>query len=115
MRLVATFTLAAVLPLLGQSPFYSQQEYQLGHSLFENILSDLQTVHASATASLIAMARAEVLSLAQNWTSGVYDHQQMDSTIRSLETISDRTVSLPDRVNLDADVSRLLDLRKAYY
>ena len=115
MRLIVILILAAMLPLLAQSPFYSEQQYQLGHSVLDDALTHLQAAQSSAAPNLVSTAQAQVRNLARNWENGVYDHRQIDDVIVSLETITDRTVSLRDQANLAADVSRLLDLRRVYY
>lgn len=115
MRVILAVLGLAALPLLAQSPFYSEQQYQLGHSLFDNISTDLRAAETSAPVALIDSAQTQVQNLERNWINGVYNHRQIDDTILSLETIVNRTASPSDRRNLGTDVSRLLDLRKEYY
>ncbi|HMD48033.1 MAG TPA: hypothetical protein VKG79_03000 [Bryobacteraceae bacterium] len=115
MRYIVVLGLAAMLPLLAQSPFYSEQQYQLGHSVFESLLNHLQAAESSAPPSLVATARAQVQDLSKNWEKAIYRHRQIDDVIDSLETITNRTVSVREQANLGADVSRLLDLRREYY
>jgi hypothetical protein len=99
----------------AQSPFYSADEYQLGHSVFDQLSADLQTAQASTSARQNSQARAEVGALERNWDNGVYSSRQMDLAIEGLRTLIDNSASLRDRANLDTDLSRLLDLRKEYY
>jgi len=115
MKLLTILALAAMMPLLAQSPFYSEQEYQFGHVIFGDALSHLQSAESSAPSNLVVSAQAEVRDLARNWENGVYGRSQIDNAIASLETITDRSVSLRDQANLGADVSHLLDLRRMYY
>jgi hypothetical protein len=99
----------------AQSPFYSAEEYQLGHSVFDQLSADLQTAEASTSANLNREARARVSELEQSWDNGVYSSRQMDLAIEGLRTLIDNSVSLRDRANLGTGLSRLLDLRKEYY
>ena len=99
----------------AQSPFYSADEYQLGHSVFDQLSADLQTAQASTPASMNGQARAEVGALVRNWDNGVYSSRQMAVAIEGVQTLINSSVSLRDRANLDTDLSRLLDLRKEYY
>jgi hypothetical protein len=99
----------------AQPPFYSADEYQLGHSLFAKLIGDLNATQANAPAALLEQARSGVYTLEHNWSQGVYDSRQMDLAIAGLETLIDKSFSLRDRANLGEDLSRLLDLRQQYY
>jgi hypothetical protein len=115
MKYLAVLAVASGLILSAQSPFYSEQEYQFAHSIFDNLSTDLKTAEAHTPPSAIAQARANVDVLVQNWDRGIYGPRQMDETISALETATDQSLSLTDRANLSDDVSRLLDLRRMYY
>ncbi len=107
----------AVSPTLAvsPSPFYSAEEYQRAHSLFDKLRTDLQTAQDSTPANLIDQARADVNLLQNNWDNARYDSRQMYDTILVLETATDQSALHRDRSNLGDDVSRLLDLRQEYY
>jgi len=127
MRNATIFTLAAVLllfttarvqaqqPAISRSTFYSADEYQRAHSIFDKLNADLSAAQANTPSALMAQARAGVAALENNWDGAVYDSRQMDETIAILETVVDRSPLLRDRANLGDDVSRLLDLRREYY
>jgi hypothetical protein len=120
MKFAYVFGLAAALLCFvergsAQSPFYSADQYQLGHSVFDKLLGDLQAAQASTPAPLNNLARAEVSTLAKGWDNAVYDSRQMDVTVEGLRTLINGCVSLRDQVTLDADLSRLLDIQKEYY
>jgi hypothetical protein len=102
-------------PSASSSPFYSADEYQRAHSLFDKLRTDLNTAQGGIPASLIGQARADVNALQNNWDSAVYDSRQIDDTIQVLETAVDQSPLPRDRANLGDDVSRLLDLRQQYY
>ena len=95
------------------SPFYSADEYQRAHSIFEKLNADLNTAQANSSPNLISQARALVNSLENNWSRAVYDSRQIDDSIAILGRVADQ--SPRDRTNISDDVSRLLDLRQQYY
>ena len=102
-------------PSVSPSPFYSADEYQRAHSLFDKLLTDLKTAQGSTPATLIDQARADVNALENNWDNARYDSRQMYDTILVLETAVAQSPLTIDRANLSDDVSRLLDLRQEYY
>jgi hypothetical protein len=97
------------------SPFYSADEYQRAHSLFNKLQADLNAAQASTPANLLDQARTGVRALQNNWDNAVYDSRQIYDTIVALETAADGSALERDRANLGDDVSRLLDLRREYY
>jgi hypothetical protein len=105
----------AQTPAMSPSPFYSADEYQRAHSIFDKLSADLNAAQVSASANLISQARAVVNSLENNWDRGVYDSRQMDDSIAVLQRLAGQSPLLRDRNNIGADVSRLLDLRQQYY
>lgn len=121
------FSLAAGAETLGTIPFYSHDEYQLTHSMFDKVRADLyqaQTnqAHTNAYAGNAGdnfrfdTARAELNRLEQNWDRAEFDSSEIAATISTLETIeNDNRLKPQDRDVLDADISRLLDFRTDYY
>lgn len=97
------------------SPFYSPQQYQRAHSLFDKLHADLKVAEGSAPASVIQQARIDVDGLENNWDNGVYSSSQMDRTVSELEAVVHHSRMLSDRANLGDDVSQLLNLRREYY
>jgi PHD/YefM family antitoxin component YafN of YafNO toxin-antitoxin module len=102
-------------PAVSPSPFYSADEYQRAHSLFDKVRTDLGTAQGSTPTNLIDQARADVSVLQNNWDNAVYDSRQMYDTVLVLEAVVDHSPVLRDRANLGDDLSRLLDLRQEYY
>ena len=120
------FTLATVLLLFcrvstargwaqQRNSFYSVDEYQRAHSLFDKLNADLGAAQASTPTALLDRARATLNALENNWDGAVYDSRQMDHAVSILETVVDQSPLLTDRASLGDDVSRLLDLRREYY
>ena len=102
-------------PSASPSSFYSAEEFQRTHFLFDKLRTDLQTAQGSTPANLIDQARTAVNALQNNWDNAVYNSRQMYDTILVLETAVDGSPLHGDRANLGDDVSRLLDLQREYY
>lgn len=102
-------------PAMSPSSFYSAEEFQRAHSLFDKLRTDLKTAQGSTPANLLDQARADLNALENNWDNAVYDSHQMSDTVLVLETAVDQSPLHIDRANLGDDVSRLLDLRQEYY
>jgi hypothetical protein len=99
-----------------RNPFYSQDEYQITHSMFDKLNADLDQAQTDAGSSQFGVARAELTRLAQNWDQGRLDSREITMTISALQTVANDNRLMPhDRGMLDADISRLLDFRTAYY
>ncbi len=113
--LLFTLHARAQSPRGSLSPFYSADEYQRAHSLFNKLQADLNAAQSSTTSSLLDQARADVRVLQNNWDNATYDSRQMYDTIAALETAADGSPLERDRASLGDDVSRLLDLRQEYY
>jgi len=113
--LLLTLHARAQSPRGSLSPFYSADEYQRAHFLFDKLQADLTTAQSSTPANLLDQARADVNTLQNNWDNAVYDSRKMYDTILALETAADGSPLKRDRANLGDDVSRLLDLRQEYY
>lgn len=100
---------------ISGSPFYSADEYQRAHSLFDKLHTDLQNAETSAPQALVTRATDQLDALENNWDNAVYSSRQMIATITDLEAVVNHSTSFIVRANLGADVSRLLDLRQQYY
>lgn len=95
--------------------FHSQAEYDLAHSLFNKLHTDLNAAQTSTSPYLFDQARAELNALETNWDAGIYDSRQMDRAVTALEIVADRAPQLQNGANIASDISRLLDLRRQYY
>jgi hypothetical protein len=105
----------AQTPATAGRPFYSADEYQRAHFLFNKLRADLDTAQSSTPAEVINRARADLNVLQSDWDSAVYDSRQMEETVVTVERAVDQSPRLRDRANLGDDASRLLDLRREYY
>src|SRR5579862_8322314 len=76
---------ASAAEATGYRRYYSNDEYQLAHSMFHNIQSDLN--HASA-GSRSDLAQNKLQTLEQNWDRGRFDSQQMDAAIAALRAVA---------------------------
>jgi hypothetical protein len=96
--------------------FYSQDEYQLTHSMFDQINADLDQAQTDAGSSRFDMARSELNRLEQDWDQGRFESREIATAISALQTAANDNRLMPrQRDALDADISRLLDFRTAYY
>jgi hypothetical protein len=105
----------AQTPATAGRPFYSADEYQRAHFLFNKLRADLDTAQSSTPAEVINRARADLNVLQSDWDSALYDSRQMEETVVTVERAVDQSPRLRDRANLGDDASRLLDLRREYY
>ena len=126
MRVVAFISLAALLllftmrgnaqvPAVSGSTFYSTDEYQRAHFLFNKLAVDLNAAQNSTPTEVIGRARTDLNALENSWDRGVYDSRQMHETVLAVEAAVDNTPRLRDRTDLGDDASRLLDLQREYY
>lgn len=119
------FTLGASAQNAGQqieSPYYSQDQYQNTHSMFDKIRADLYAAQTNAYPNYLGdgarfdVARIELQRLETNWDDAHYDSRQMDNTVDAIQMIlNDNRLMGHDRAVLSADLSRLLDFRSEYY
>jgi hypothetical protein len=99
-----------------RNPFYSLDEYQLTHSMFDKLNADLDQAQTEGDSSRFDAVRAALTQLEQNWDQGRLDSREITTTISALQTVANDSHLMPqDRNVLDADISRLLDFRTAYY
>ena len=116
------FFLAARVPAQSStspSPFYSTDQYQLAHSLFDKLSSDLALAETDVSrrdAARFNGARGQLEGLRRHWDTGVYDSREADRFVSTIRTLShDNALLAIDRESLDSDLSRLLDFRAEYY
>lgn len=93
--------------------FYSPDEYQAAHTIFNKTRNDLsQIVRTRQTVA----AEQEVTALEQNWNQARYDSRQMANTIRELQSaINQPQLTSSDQNLLTADLSRLIEFQSEYY
>ena len=126
MRAVAFVSLAALLllftvrgnaqvPAVPGNTFYSADEYQRTHFLFNKLAADLNAAQSNTPADLIDRALTALNALEQSWDRGVYESRQIHETVLAVEAAVDNSPRLKDRTDLGDDASRLLDLRREYY
>lgn len=120
------FSLAAIAQSPSQrvpTPYYSQDEVQLTHSLFDKVLSDLSVAQTDVSPSndlgdnpRFDIARTQLTQLEQSWDQGHFDSRQMSDTISALQMVlRDNHLLGHDSDELSADLSRLLDFQTTYY
>ncbi len=119
------FSLAAsaeTIPQQKQNPFYSQDEYQNTHSMFDKIRNDLYRAQTNAYPSFLGdsprfdIAHSQLRTLESNWDKGVYDSHELENTISAVQMVlNDNRLMGHDRDVLSADLSRLLEFRAEYY
>jgi|ERR1700678_920238 hypothetical protein len=114
--------IAEAAPEQTLNPFYSQDEYQNAHSMFDKIRSDLNAAQTDAYANdprnapRFDSAQNQLRTLEQNWDLGRYDSRELGNTLSAVRTaVNDNRLIPHDRATLDADVTRLLDFQTEYY
>ena len=115
----------AVTPQINQqivNPYYSTDEYQLTHSMFDRIRADLYRAQTYAypnnlgDVSRFDVARQQLGRLEQNWDQARYDTNEFERTMTALQmVVNDNRLTPHDRDELSADLSRLLEFRSEYY
>ncbi len=113
---------AQTIPQQTQNPFYSQDEYQNTHSMFDKIRNDLYRAQTEAYPNYLGdsprfdIAHNQLRTLESSWDKGVYDSQELDNTISAVQMVlNDNRLMGHDRDVLSADLSRLLEFRAEYY
>jgi hypothetical protein len=124
------FSLAAGAEAQSQpvrASYYSQDEIQLAHSIFDKVQTDLSSAQTNASHSnnlandpgnspRFDIARAQLAHLEQSWDQGQFDSRQMSDAISALQMVlRDNHLLGHDQDLLSADLSRLLDFQTDYY
>jgi len=104
------------------NPFYSPDEYQNTHSMFDKIQSDLNRAETNAYPNYLGdrsrfdIARNQFGKLENQWNQGRYDTNVFDNTFTALQMVlNDNRLMGHDRDVLSADLSRLIQFRNEYY
>jgi len=104
------------------NPYYSTDEYQLAHSMFNKVRADLYRAQTNAYPNYLGdrsrfdIARNQLNGLEGNWDQGKYDVDEFQDTLSAVQMVLNDNHLMPhDRDVLSADVSRLLDFRTEYY
>ena len=113
---------AQVPPEQPLNPFYSQDEYQNAHSMFDKIQADLSRASTNAYPNYLGdnarfdVARTELRQLEQRWDAGKYDTQQFDLARSAIQMVlNDNRLMGHDREVLNQDLIRLDEFRAEYY
>ena len=104
------------------NPYYSQDQYQNAHTMFDKIQDDLNHAATNGYPNYLGdnarfdVARNEIGQLEQSWDHGRYDSRQFDLTTSAMQMIlNDNRLMLHDREVLNADLIRLAEFRAEYY
>jgi len=104
------------------NPYYSEDEYQNAHSMFDKIQADLSRAATNAypnplgDAARIDVARTELGQLADGWDHGQYGSRRFDLTRTAIQMVlNDNKLTLHDQKVLGEDLIRLLEFGKEYY
>lgn len=115
-------TSAQIIRRQADNPFYSEDEYQSTHSMFDKVWSDLNGAERDSQLShpgdgtRFDVARTELQRLETSWDRAYYDSGQMANMVAAIQTIlNDNRLMGHDREALNADLSRLLEFRQEYY
>ncbi len=104
------------VPAPVQNRFYSSDEYQLAHSMFDRIRNDLDRAQTNTYGPRFDSAHNALTALEQNWDRAHFDSRQMANTISAIQMVlNDNRLTPHDRDELSDDVSRLLDFQTDYY
>ena len=105
-----------------RSLYYSQDEYQLAHSMFAKAVADLHQAQMNfypgnaGDSFRFEEARAKLSELEQNWDQGHLESRQMESAITAVQLVlRDNRLTSGDGDALYADLSGLLDFQTEYY
>lgn len=97
----------------GGNSFYSADEFQAAHSLFDKTRNDLNQI--PHTPHTVAAERA-LTALQHNWNRADYDSRQMANSILQLRAaINQAGLTNSERNILTADLSRLIEFQNEYY
>jgi hypothetical protein len=115
-----------LLPLMAAepvpTPFYSQDQYQIAHSLFDKIRADLTQAQAGISSGDLGdgprfdIARSQLTQLEKQWDQARFATGTFDKTYAAIQMVlNDNRLTGYDRNALSADQSRLLEFRGNYY
>lgn len=128
-RFLITSFIASILasvPLLATTEiagsYYSRDEYQLTHAMFDRIRADLDRAQANDGAKFIGdgarfdIARTELGKLEGQWDRAHFDTSEFDNAYTALHMVlNDNRLVGHDRDVLSTDESRLIEFRQEYY
>jgi hypothetical protein len=104
------------------NPYYSADEYQNAHSIFDKIRADLSRAQTDASPNNLGdtprfdIARMQLGQLENQWNQVHFDTAEFDDTYTALHMVlNDNRLTGHDRDVLSADESRLLEFRNEYY
>jgi hypothetical protein len=104
------------------NPYYSQDEYQNAHSMFDKIRADLAQAQSDVSSTDLGdgprfdIARMQVGQLETQWNRADFDTSTFDNTYTALNMVlNDNHLTGHDRDELSADESRLIEFRSEYY
>lgn len=101
------------LSISAGNSFYSADQYQSAHAMFAKARTDLNQL--TRTPETVT-AQQELAALEQNWNLARYDSRQMANTILQLRAATNQTgLTMDDRNQLTADLSRLIEFQNEYY
>lgn len=122
MLLLSLTAPAQTVPEQIHNPYYSQEEYQNTHSMFDTIRNDLYRAQTNAYPNYLGdsprfdIAHSELRQLEQNWDHAQYDSREIDNTISAMQMVLNDNRLMPhDRDVLNRDLSRLMEFRTEYY
>lgn len=104
------------------NPYYSQDEYQNTHSMFDKIRADLDRAQTNDHPDLLGdgarfdIARMQLGQLENQWDQADFNTTTFDNTYTALHMVlNDNRLTGHDRDVLSADESRLIEFRHEYY
>ncbi len=104
------------------NPYYSRDEYQLAHTMFDKIRTDLNAAQADVSSGDLGdgprfdIARMQIGQLENQWDQADFNTSTLDNTYTALHMVlNDNRLTGHDRDVLSADESRLIEFRSEYY
>lgn len=117
--LLLSLTLSAqTIPEQIRNPFYSEDQYQLAHLMFDKLSADIHRAQTNDLAdnAIVSRAQAELSALQQNWDKGHYNSRQIEGTISAVQMVLRDNHLMPrDRNAFSDDLTRLLEFQIEYY
>jgi hypothetical protein len=119
------FSLAAsaqTVPDQSRSPFFSQDQYQMTHAMFDKVRADLDRAQTNAYPDSVGssprfdMARTKLEQLERSWDQAQFNSRQIANIVSAMQTVLNDNRLVPhDSDELSADLSRLMEFQTAYY